>query len=87
VWLYSLALGKWAIKKAGRAAGRFPTYRDFKSAAMISNIDCSAAKRLLDWRPNADVDSFIREAIDSHLPPVHPHDLRLNPSPYGAMAR
>jgi hypothetical protein len=54
---------------------------------MISNIDCSAAKRLLDWRPNADVDSFIREAIDSHLPPVHPHDLRLNPSPYGAMAR
>jgi nucleoside-diphosphate-sugar epimerase len=84
-WLHALALGKWAIKKAGGTPGRFPTYRDVKSSAMISNIDCSAAKRMLDWRPNADVSYFIQEAIESHLQPIHPHDLRLNPSPYGAM--
>ena len=83
--LYALALGRWMAKKAGGTEGRFPTYRDFKSAATVSDIDCSAAKRLLDWRPNAELDFFIREAIDSHLRPVHPHDLRLNPSPFGAM--
>jgi nucleoside-diphosphate-sugar epimerase len=83
--LYAVALGKWVVKKAGGAAGRFPTYREFKSSAMISDIDCAAAKRMLNWRPNADVDFFIQEAIDSHVKPFHSHDLRLNPSPYGAM--
>jgi nucleoside-diphosphate-sugar epimerase len=84
-WIYALSLGKWTIKAVGRMAGRLPSFRDIKSAGMYSDIDCSAAKRLLGWRPNADLEYFIQEAIDSHLPPVHPHDLRLNPSPYGAM--
>jgi nucleoside-diphosphate-sugar epimerase len=86
-WIYAVSLAKWSIKKVGGVETRFPTYRDLKSNAMHSDIDCSAAKRLLDWRPNADIDYFIHEAIDSHLPPVHPHDLRLNSSPYGAMIR
>ena len=84
---WGISVAKWSIKKAGGADARFPTYRDLKSAAMYSDIDCSAAKRLLDWRPNADIQYFVHEAIDSHLEPVHPHDLRLNPSPYGAMVR
>ena len=86
-WFYSVSLAKWSIKRVGGAEGWFPSYREFKSAAMYSDIDCSAAKRLLDWRPNADVEYFIHEAINSHLAPVHPHDLRLNTSPYGAMVR
>jgi len=85
MWIYALSLGKWAVKAVGGMSGRFPTYREIKSSGMYPDIDCSAAKRLLGWRPNADLEYFIQEAIDSHLRPVHPHDLRLNPSTYGAM--
>jgi hypothetical protein len=74
-------------KESGWRGCPVSKYRDLKSAAMYSDIDCSAAKRLLDWRPNADIQYFVHEAIDSHLESVHPHDLRLNPSPYGAMVR
>lgn len=84
-WIYALVMGKWTVKAVGGLPGWFPTYRDIKSSGMYSDIDCSAAKRLLGWRPNADLEYFIQEAIESHLPPVHPHDLRLNPSPYGAL--
>jgi nucleoside-diphosphate-sugar epimerase len=84
-WIYAVALGKWTVKAVGGLPRRFPTYREIKSSGMYSDIDSSAAKRLLGWRPNADIEYFIQEAIESHLPPVHPRDLRLNHSPYGAL--
>jgi nucleoside-diphosphate-sugar epimerase len=86
-WSWGVLVAKWSVRKLGGAEARFPTYRDLKSNAVHSDIDCSAAKCLLDWRPNADLDYFIHEAIDSHLTPAHPHDLRLNSSPYGALVR
>jgi nucleoside-diphosphate-sugar epimerase len=76
--VYAVELMKWGSKVLARKDNRLPSYREVKSRAMFSDLDCSAAKRLLKWRPNTDVDFFIREAIDSHLKSVHPQDLRLN---------
>jgi nucleoside-diphosphate-sugar epimerase len=55
----------------------YQTYYDACSSAMISFIDNSQSKKLLGWKPNADVDVFVREAIDSFVEPIHPDDLRL----------
>jgi nucleoside-diphosphate-sugar epimerase len=53
------------------------SYRDLQSLTMAADLDCSAAKKLLGWQPESDRDVFLREAIDSHLKPVRPGDLRL----------
>jgi nucleoside-diphosphate-sugar epimerase len=52
-------------------------YRDMVSSAMFAPIDNQAAKRALGWRPNADPDVFVREAIECHAEPCRPGDLRL----------
>jgi len=77
-WIQAIEAGKWALKALARKAGNdWPSYRDFASRGMFTQIDCAAAKRLLGWRPNADAEHFYREAIDSNAPPIHPEDLRL----------
>jgi nucleoside-diphosphate-sugar epimerase len=53
------------------------SYRDLQSLTMTADLDCSAARELLGWEPEADRDVFFREAIDVHLKPIHPGDLRL----------
>ena len=66
------------IKKIirGRAEGGI-TIRDLQSLTMAANLDCSQAKKLLGWSPVADSETFFAEAIDSHLKPFKPGDLRL----------
>ena len=53
------------------------SYRDLQSLTMAADLDCSAARKLLGWEPETDRDVFFREAIDVHLKPIHPGDLRL----------
>jgi nucleoside-diphosphate-sugar epimerase len=63
-----LVTGKWSD---------FAHYHDIVSSAMITAIDNSQSKRLLGWKPNASMDVFIREAIDSHADEIRPGDHRL----------
>lgn len=76
--LQMIEIFKWLIKViAGKKENPFPSFRDLKSRSLRAQLDCSAAKSLLGWRPNGDPEAFYREAVDSHLKPVHPGDLRL----------
>ncbi len=70
-------LFKTGIKKMLGRSGERQYYHDMVSSAMYSQIDNRAAKQLLNWKPNADLNVFIREAIDCHVDPVLPGDLRL----------
>ncbi len=76
--LQVLYVMKWLVKAALRKPGNaWPYYRDLKCNAFFADLDCSQAKRLLGWQPMADREAFLREAIDSQLPPIPPGDLRL----------
>jgi nucleoside-diphosphate-sugar epimerase len=80
--LQSIDIFKWAVKVVARKPENpFPRMRDLKSRSFRATFDCSAAKQDLGWRPNADRDVFIRLAIDSHLRPIAPGDLRMPMSP------
>ncbi len=68
---------KSAVKKLLGRGGERQYYHDMVSSAMFSQIDNRAAKQWLGWKPNADLQVFIQEAIDSHADPIVPGDLRL----------
>lgn len=68
----------WLGKKAlGRKDNVWQSWHELKNAPQQTWLDCAAAKSLLGWRPVADRDEFIRRAIDCHLTPLKPGDLRL----------
>ena len=72
---------KWGLKAATRNPNNVRvSNRDLQSLTMAADLDCSEAKRMLGWNPISDPDEFYREAIDSHLQPLRPGDLRLNPA-------
>jgi len=84
--IFGAELARWLVAVIARKSGRrMPTYRDVKSRAMPSQIDCSAARLMLNWRPNADVELFIHEVIESQLAVIHPNDLRLNTALFAPM--
>jgi nucleoside-diphosphate-sugar epimerase len=70
VFLGKLALGRKNIARQG-------SWHELKHGQLRTSLDCSAAKKLLGWRPVADRDEFVRRAIDCHLSPLPPGDLRL----------
>lgn len=79
--LQMMEIGKWLLKVAARKPENpFPSYRDIKSRGLVSEIDCSAAKRYLDWTPNSDQELFYREAVQSNLRPFMEGDLRQAPA-------
>ena len=68
----------WGIKAAARkSVNSRVSQRDLQSLSMAADLDCSQAKQLLGWEPVSDPEAFFREAIDSHLKPFKPGDLRL----------
>jgi nucleoside-diphosphate-sugar epimerase len=68
---------KTAVKRLLGRKSAPQSYRDLKSAAMLTQIDNRLSKELLGWRPNADLNVFIREAIDPYAGPFAAGDLRL----------
>ena len=73
----TIEIGKWMLKTlVHKPDNPFPSYRDLKSRSLRSQFDCSAAKDKLAWRPVKSMDAFIADAIDSHLRPLSPQDLR-----------
>jgi nucleoside-diphosphate-sugar epimerase len=77
-FLQAIEIGKWIIKCAARKPeNAFPSFRDLKSRALQTEIDCSAACRRLGWKPETDFNKFASEAVDSHLGPFYADDLRV----------
>jgi nucleoside-diphosphate-sugar epimerase len=74
-WEWALGAIKTIVRKPNSGG---PGMRDLKSLTMAADLDCSEAKRLLGWEPVNDREVFFREALDSHLKPFHPGDLRLH---------
>lgn len=76
----AVEIAKWIIKAAAqKPENPFPSFRDFKSRGLFSRLDCSEAKKLLAWKPNADREIFFQEAIDMNLLPVPEDDPRKPP--------
>jgi nucleoside-diphosphate-sugar epimerase len=72
---------KWLVKIAARKPeNAFPSYRDLRSNMLLTQLDCSRAKNLLGWSPNAEREVFVREALLAHLTAVPPSDLRSDPA-------
>jgi len=79
--LQMVEIGKWLLKTVARKPeNSFPSYRDLKSRGLVSRIDCSAAKRYLNWTPNSDTEAFYREAVQANLRPFMEGDLRQAPA-------
>jgi nucleoside-diphosphate-sugar epimerase len=69
---------KWALRRLlWKSRTPRKTYWEIKSDSMFAEIDSSAAKRILGWKATDNYDVFLREAIDTHLGPIHPGDFRL----------
>jgi nucleoside-diphosphate-sugar epimerase len=71
---YSRYLVKKLTRKPGNQSVRF---RDFRSSALVTQLDCSLAKQKLGWRPVSDRDEFLRRALDVFIKPIPPGDVRL----------
>lgn len=76
-WYFATLKVMGLIKRIFRKDAQ-PTasYRNIKSSAMLTRIDNTLAKKLLGWKPNADLEVFIREAIEANLEPIAAGDLR-----------
>jgi nucleoside-diphosphate-sugar epimerase len=75
LWLMAFATG--SLKRlVGRIEER-TSYRDMVSSSKQSTIDCSLAKHVLGWKPNANLEVFRAVAIDSYFEEIPPGDLRL----------
>ncbi len=71
-------VAKWMLKAiAGKPDNRYPSLYDLRSRSLRTGLDCSAAKQVLGWQPNADLEIFLKEAIGCHLRPTVAGDLRL----------
>lgn len=76
--LYAFHLAVWLGKTALRRQDKlWPSWHEMGNLPQRTHLDCSAAKQLLGWQPVADRDEFVRRAIDLHLTPPKPGDLRL----------
>jgi len=55
---------KWAVKVAVRhPERRLPSYRDWESRTGRAVFDCSAAKKVLEWKPERDRAELVRRGI------------------------
>ena len=71
-------LGRYLIKKAVKKPGnRMVPFRDLRSAALVTQLDCSLAKQKLGWKPVADREEFFRQTVDAFVRPMSPGDVRL----------
>ena len=61
--LLGVDIGKWVIKRLIGRKAPFPSLRDTKSRGMNARFDCSDAKADLGWKPVADRETFIDQAI------------------------
>jgi nucleoside-diphosphate-sugar epimerase len=75
--LHAISWFKYMMKVIVGKKGDRPSWHNLKCEQVRTQLDCSAAKKYLGWKPVSDLETFLREAVDPHLRPVHPQDLRL----------
>jgi nucleoside-diphosphate-sugar epimerase len=76
--IYGGELSRYLIKEIARKPGNSKVgYRDFKSGALVTQLDCSLAKQKLGWQPVSDREEFFRQALDVFVKPIAPGDIRL----------
>ncbi len=75
--LQASQIAAWALKRAARRPVACASLHDLRSRSLRRQINSNRAKRILGWRPNADREVFLKEAINSHVRPVPVGDLRL----------
>jgi len=75
--LHAISWFKYIMKRIVGKAGDRPSWHTLKCEQVRTQLDCSAAKKYLGWKPVSDLETFLREAVDPHLRPIHPEDLRL----------
>lgn len=71
-----MEVGKWLVKKAGRRAAPFPSYRDLKSRALITPFASDLARERLGWKPVEDREEFLDKAIRIYGPKRAPRSDR-----------
>lgn len=80
-WVWSVVLKhrvRWALKALARKPGNECTsMHEMRSSPQSLQLDCSLAKTVLGWEPTRNREEFFQQAINSHLPPFCPGDLRL----------
>lgn len=76
--LHAVLWFKHIVKLAVGRQTKRPSWHTLKCDQIRTQLDCSAAKKFLNWKPVSDLETFLREAIDPHLRPIHPQDLRLS---------
>jgi nucleoside-diphosphate-sugar epimerase len=74
LWMQEAIVG--ATKRLVGRGGERQSYRDMVSSSKQSTLDCTAAKEVLGWKPNASFERFKAEAIDSYFE-IQPGDIRL----------
>jgi nucleoside-diphosphate-sugar epimerase len=61
---YLADMMKWVVKVAVRhPERRLPSYRDWESRTGQAHFDCTAAKRVLGWKPCLDRDQMVQRGI------------------------
>lgn len=75
--LHAVSWFKHLIKLMVGKESQRPHWHNLKCEQVRTQLDCSAAKKHLGWKPVSDQETFLREAIDAHLRPIHIQDLRL----------
>jgi nucleoside-diphosphate-sugar epimerase len=75
--LHAISWFKYMIKVAVGKKDSRPSWHTLKCEQVRTQLDCSAAKKYLAWKPVTDLETFLREAVDPHLRPIHAQDLRL----------
>jgi nucleoside-diphosphate-sugar epimerase len=58
---------EWALKALIRRPVPWPSYYDLKSRSLSAQVSSKRPKSILGWKPNANREFFLSEAIDSHL--------------------
>jgi nucleoside-diphosphate-sugar epimerase len=81
VWFIQAGeIARWGLKALGRKPNNSLGYlRDLASATMSAQLDCSLAKKMLGWKPVSDESEFRKQALLSHVQPLPPEDVRLEP--------
>jgi nucleoside-diphosphate-sugar epimerase len=64
------------VKRLAGRTGVRHHYHDMVSSSKRAFVDCTAAKQTLGWHPNASLERFRAEAIESYFE-IQPGDLRL----------
>jgi nucleoside-diphosphate-sugar epimerase len=60
---YAMEVGKWVVKRIGRRAAEFPSWRDLAARSLASPIPSRTAREALGWKPVEEREAFLERAV------------------------